>query len=195
MSGNVGTLPDNIVEHNGLYVDRDTGEIVGVATANESGGGFRVRDRASAEWVLERIFEAESEYDALKRRLDTYARNIFDMQAEHARRAKWLRKRFGDELEAWARAELEGQKQRTVRTPFGRLSFRKRKARVVVTDEDAVLAWAKVNESNAVKVIEKFLVSEVRADRLRVWLTGGPVPPGFAIEPEHDTFKIDTGVE
>jgi len=188
-----------VVSVNGLLVDELTGEILGVAPGagvdTARGSLFRVRDRDTAEWVLERLFEAESEILALDRRLETYTRNIEAMKAEHERRASWLRERFGDELREWAGSELAGQKKRTVRTPYGSLSFRKLAARVVVKDEAAAIEWAKANQSNAVKVTEKFLISAVPSERMQLWQNGGPRPPCFDVEPERDHFTIDTGIK
>lgn len=187
-----------IVERNGLYIDANTGEILSVAMPIQQNGEpepFRVHDRESAEWVLEKIFEAEGEMSALDRRLETYTRNVEAMKVEHERRATWLRERFGAELEGWARRELEGQKKRSIRTPFGRLSFRRRGARVVVKDEAAALEWAKANQSNAIKTTERFLISAVPSDRMKIWQSGGPRPPCFDLEPEREAFAIETGIE
>jgi hypothetical protein len=165
-------------------VDLATGEVVGLVREAEQ--PFRVDSRGAAEWILEMLLTAESETAALEVRKRVVIDNIESMQRDHERRAIWLRERFGPELEAWARSELEGKKQRTVKTPWGRLSFRRRKARLVVDDESKAIAWAVDNCAEAVKTTSKFLVSQV-PDEL--------MPDGCHVEPERDGFSIETGAD
>lgn len=160
-----------------FLVEVGTGEVLAV----EQPEGFAVRDRASAEWVLERIFDAEADDAALEERKRILVRNIERMQEAQRRRAAWLRRRFEPELREWARAELEGKRGRTIRTPFGTLSFRKGRRRVVVEDEDGAVAWARRHRPEAVRVEERLLVSR---------LAEGDSPDGCRIVPPEDAFEI-----
>jgi hypothetical protein len=159
-------------------IDVSTGEVLAI----EQPAGFTVRDQASAEWVLERIFDAESQEAALGERLRIIAKNIVEMQAAQRRRVEWLRKRFEPELRQWAEHELEGKRTRSIRTPFGTLSFRKGQRKVAVDDEAPAVEWAEKNRPDAVKVTKKLLVSA---------LEEGDCPPGCRIVPPEDRFKIE----
>lgn len=173
-----------IIRHGDYLVNEATGEITGLAVDQEA--PFRVHDQSSAEWVLEKLHEAESQVAAIAARRSVLLANLEAMERPIMHRVEWLRMRFGRELEEWAKRELAGQKVRSVRTPFGALSFRKVKAQLVVDDEKQAAAWAKAQAPEAVKVTEKFLVSRVPA---------GAVPPGCHIAPARESFTVKTGVE
>ena len=179
---------------NGLVVDPATGEIVGVEldhTEHALGhdeqhrdGRFHVINEATAEWVLQRLFEAETECAALEARKRLYVANIRSMQADLDRRIDFFRNRFSDELQQYAKTTLEGARSRTLKTPWARMSFRKRAARRVVDDEQAALEWAKTSAPAAVKVTTKLLVSELPVESF---------VPGTHVEAEYDAFKVETG--
>lgn len=169
-----------------------TGEILGmvepdVGRTDDAGNEapFRVRDRGSAEWVLERIFEAELELEALARRREILLENIAATSRPIVHRIAWLRKRFEPELEEWARRELEGQKTRTIRTPFGTLAFRKRPKKISVRDEELAIAWAEEHRPAAVKVTKKILVSALDPKTIPAEL--------FELDPGGDSFSLKTG--
>lgn len=164
-----------------FLVDASTGEVLDV----EKPEGFRVTDRASAEWVMERIFDSEAEVAALEARAETIRKNIARMAAEHARKAQWLRDRFGPQLEEWARAELAGKKVRTVRTPFGALAFRKTKPKLSVTDLARAVEWCKEHVPDAVKVQESILVSMIPDTAWK------DLNAAFDITPAGDSFRVD----
>ncbi len=175
-----------IIQHDLYLVDEATGEIVGHVEETER---FHVHDQGSAEWVLSKWFEADSELAALEARKKVLLANIDAMQRDHQRRLDWLNLRFGDELREWARTELEGSKSRTLKTVFAKLSFRKLKAKLLVHDEEKAVAWAKVNQPQAVKTTEKLLVSMLEN------VYDDFEAPGLSIEPARDKFSVDTGVK
>jgi hypothetical protein len=178
--------PETFV-HGDYVIQAETGEILGLARDAATEPPFRVNSRSEAEWVLEKLTEAESEIAALDKRKAVLISNIEAMQREHEHRAQWLRVRFGPELEEWARTELAGKKTRTLKTPFGTLSFRKRPEKLVVDEEEKAIAWAdKWGITDAIKRTEKLLISMIPPDK---------IPDGCHIEPEQDRFRIDTGMD
>lgn len=179
-------LERDIIQHGPYMIDANTGEVLGLAPEKAQ---FHVHDRASAEWVLERLSEAEAEVAALERRKTVLVANIESMQLEAERRVTFLMGRFLLELQAFAEKELAGKKTRTWKSPFGRLSFRKGKSRLVVHDEAKAVEWAKQNQPQAVKVTEKLLVSML--DNVYDDFEA----PGLSIEPARESFAIKTGVE
>ncbi len=200
-----------IIRVGDYLVNEATGEILGLArdavdihVAEEEGPiatvpTFQVRDRESAEWVLEKLFEAETELAAIEKRREILNANLDAMGAEPARRVVWLRKRFEAELEEWAKHELEGAKTRSIRTPFGTLSFRKRKRRLVVRDEDVAAKWGsmRADAGAIVKVTRKLLVSalpdsETIADLVEESEAMRDLT-GLGVVPAGDSFTIKTG--
>lgn len=176
----------NVIRHGDWLVDETTGEIVDIVTEPQHDDTpFIIHDQASAEWVMSKLFDEEAEIAAIRKRREVLLSNLDAMEKVHQRRADWLRYRFGGELEDHAAIELDGKKGRSIKTPFGTLSFRKKAAKLVVEDEAAALDWAKSNRSDAVKVTEKVLVSLLPQ-------TGAV--PGTRVEPEQDTFSVKTGV-
>ena len=101
---------------------------------------FIVCDAASAHWVIRKIVEARK-----------YAERVETWAAAEVRRAQreeaFLLRRFGAELEAWARQEIQAQHdgRKSVCLPAGTDGFRIEQARLRVTEEAALAAgesWA-----------------------------------------------------
>lgn len=180
------SIPENRqteISKDGFLIDAETGEVLGHAEAQ---GHFTVDSTSAAEWVLERIQAADADIAACDARLKAISDNLAAMRKEHEKRKEWLLGRFAAELETFAAAELNGKKTRTLKTPFGSLSFRTAPGSVKVLDMEAAVKWAKMYEPDAVKVTESVLVSKV-----------GPVnalPDCFEVSGSADKFYIKTGV-
>lgn len=186
-------LQENTAVLDGLIIDLDSGEVLGVVTE-----GFRVTDEASADWVLERIASAEA--DALRDRalLASVAERLEAKIKASERRAEWLRSRFGPELEEFARAGLEGSKSKTLKLTWGSLSFRSKPAALKIVDQEKAVKWAEMFDHEAVKVEKRVLVTKMHPD----WADALQVAPpeelekrGFAFEPESQAFTIKSGVK
>lgn len=176
--------PVVIIHVDGLRVDADTGEIVGVADET-----FRVRDRKSAEWVLEKIGRHEAVVEMGERRIAFVTDNIRRETAPHARAASWLRAKFGPQLEQWARAELADRKERSIQTDYGRLGFRKTQGRIAVAKDalERAAAWCEVHAPLAVSMVPKVLVGPLKGREAEL-------PPDlFEVTPAGENFSIDTG--
>lgn len=171
---------------NGLAVDPETGEVLGLEIEHEQRLPFHIHDLSSAEWFLEKLQEEELDLAALEARVAILLENTKRLRAQKQKRVDWLRMRFVPELREWARAELAGKKQRSIATVFGRISFRKVPAKLKVVDEQEALRWAKEFVPKAVKTTEHFLVSEVPSSLV-------VVPDGCELLPESESFRVDTG--
>lgn len=175
-----------VIQHGDYLVDIETGEVLGMVGTER----FCVHDRDSAEWVLRKLWDAEAEVAAIRARRKVLLDNLEAMEAEHQRRVEWLRWRFGPELEEWATDELEGKKVRSIKTPFGTLSFRRKPPRVVVTDEArAIASLEEAGYTDAVKVQRSVLVSMLPDG----WVSLQR-PDGFSVEAGSDGFSIKTGL-
>jgi hypothetical protein len=174
-----------IIRVDDFYIDADTGEVLGMMEPAER---FHVHDQHSAEWVLSKRFDIEARKYALERQKAALIANMDVLIAEQDARLKWLDMRFAGELRDWAAQMLAGLKTRTLKTPFGRLSFRKTPAKITVVDADKALEWAWEHHPQAVKTSHRFLISEVT-------LPTEALPAGiFESVPEGETFTINTSV-
>lgn len=173
----------------------ETGEVVGV---REPKPAFAVSDMDSAEWVLEKMLDAETETAALELRLAAIQERMQTLIAEKRRRRQYLEGRFGEELRSFAMDALEGSKKRTLVTPYGSLSFRRAPGGIKVLDSHLAIAWCKLHCPDAVKMVETVVVAPLKEALQAVEGTESEmVPPSdaFQVTPERDVFRIDCGVK
>ncbi len=172
----------------GIYiVAEDTGEVLRLAEADRE--QFHPSDLAGAEWVLERISEAQGDKTALTARKAALAANL-DRQIKAAEQKEaFLMQRFGPDLEAYAKAETEGKKQRYTDTAFGRLRFMKSPGSIRIDDPQKALVFCALLFPDAVKTTQSVLVSALKGQEADL------PADAFTITPPRDTFKIETGVK
>jgi len=173
----------------GVVIDAETGEVLGLEKPE-----FQVTDQASAEWVLERIMEAELDAHRQSMKLKALTENVQAAINRANSRAEWLKARFATELEEFARKEVEGAKSKTWASPFGKLSFRTVKGGLRVLDKEAALVIAQQNGfTNAIKVTEEFQISKL-TDAQREMLEARADGHAFIVKPDEEKFDIKTGV-
>jgi hypothetical protein len=177
---------DTITTHDGYIVDPETGEVLGHTEASER---FAVTDIESAEWVLSKMQEAQADVLAQRCRLDAIQSQMQAMIEDKARRCSYLEARFGHELEAFAARELEGGKSKTLKTPFGSLSFRTVPGSIRVVNVELAVVWAETFEPKAVKVSKSVLVSGLKG------MESGLPSAAFEVVPPNERFRIETGVK
>lgn len=178
-----------------VLVDVGTGEILDFRR-DPTDQPFRVTDRDSAEWVLRHIFEAETEAEAKRHRLDVLVENARAEIRRLEREAKWFEHRFGGELEEWARRELEGARTKSVQTPWGRVGFRRKPGRTIVHDDEIAAVSILGEDHPAVKTTHKVLVSKLSSDdveRLRAVIGPDGEPSLVTVEEPSDGFYIQNG--
>ncbi len=180
-------LTQQTIEQDGFIIDAETGEVLGLAKAE-----FQVTDEKSADWVLEKIMDAEVAIarNDIKRRaiLD----NIDTQDFEQRRRIEFLKWKFGPQLESFAAKQLENAKTKTWKGTFGKLSFRSTKGGLRVVDAATALETAdNKGWDNAIKATYSFQISkltdEQKEDAVNL--------PGFEVKPDETSFKIETGVQ
>lgn len=182
--------PVHAVEHDGFWVDPDTGEVLGVVEPKPE---FKVDDRSSAEWVLQKLMDAEAEVFAIQAREKAVLDNLAAQKKRAARKAEWLRARFGPELEQFARKELEGQKGKALTLDFGKVSFRAVAGKVTLADESRAME----SFPEAVKVTRSFLISQVPKAKAEMLRDQGPdalLAAGLAWVEPTESVTIQTGV-
>lgn len=134
--------------------------------------GFHVRDAATANWVVRKILEAR----AYAARVTAWA------ELEHRRAERdeqFLLRRFGVELEEWARQQIATQhdKRQSVSLPAGSIGFRVEPTKLCVTDEPALLAWCRQHLPSAIRTVESPMKTPLN-DHLK---TTGECPDGTTL--------------
>ncbi len=172
----------------GIYiVDDESGEVLGLADHSQE--QFHADDLPGVEWVLERISEAQGDRTALTARKAAIIANL-DRQIKAAEsREAFMIQRFGPDLEAYAKAETEGKKQRYTDTAFGRLRFTKSPGSIRIDDPQKALVFCSLLFPDAVKTTQSVLVSALKGQEAEL------PADAFTVTPPRDTFKIETGVK
>jgi hypothetical protein len=142
---------------------------------------FEVRDRASAEWLVRKVVEADAYIDRVKHQAN---REIRRTQRER----DFLLFRYGPQLERWTRQQLEQTKGRrkSVLLLAGTVGFRQTCAKLVVDDQMAVIKWAKRFCTSAVVVVERLSRSTLKSHLT----TTGELPAGAHLEPARQKFYV-----
>ncbi len=182
-------------EDNGMIVDIETGEILGLVQEQ-----FAVDDRASADWVLGKMLAEEAAMAAVDlTEAVIHARAILAnaeaLKKEKQRRLDYLHYRFDGELGEFARVQMNGSPSRTFKTINGSISLRSVKGGLRVKDEASALDTANRHGwSNAVKVTEKFLISQLTPQQKQLARSIAGHTTAFEIVPDRETVTIKTGV-
>jgi hypothetical protein len=157
-----------LIEEDGFVFDAETGEIL--AAPDDAPASVRERfaivDQSSAEWVLNKMLQAEADYAAIGHHPDVIrAHAIIDhaeaMKRERMRRIEGLHRRFDAELGEFARTQLAGKKTKTWKTVLGSVALKIKKGGLKVADKALALAWAEEFNADAIKVEKSFLISAI----------------------------------
>lgn len=184
--------PEATTVIDGLIINLETGEVVGQERPE-----FQVTDEASAEWVLERIMNAEADAARDRLKLKAVAERLEAAIKASEQRAEWFRNRYGTELEEFARGRLEDAKTKTLKLTWGSISFRTVKGGLRVSDPEAALAWAKQYAPESVKVSESFQITKLPdtwRENLLVSTPDDLAERGFTIAADSESVSIKTGV-
>lgn len=180
----------NTIIIDGMIVDADTGEVIGLAKQE-----FKVQDEESFNWVMKKILNEESKIAAIDNSVEVkqaqaIIANAESMKKDAQRRLDWLLSRFSAEIGEYARPQLtKGSK--SLKTIFGTVAFRTKKAALKVIDEEKAIAWARAMAPTAIKVKESFLISELQGEQRE---KATQYIHAFKVEPETETVTIKTGV-
>lgn len=126
----------NTIIQDGFIIDADTGEVVGLEK-----GEFHVTDEASADWVLEKMMDAQANAARVQIKRKALLENLDEQERHYKRTYDFLNYRFGRELAEFARRRLEETKAKTkvVKLSFGRLSFRTVRGGLRVADPEKAI--------------------------------------------------------
>jgi hypothetical protein len=190
----------------GYLVDSETGEVLGLEKLPKE--EFKVDSESAAEWVLNKMLEAESDVAAVDSspfviHARTVLQNAEKLKKEKQGRVDWLHKRFDAELGAFARIQLANKKGRTFKAVVGSIALRKVVGGLRVKDEAAALRVAKMCYPHAVKTTHTFMISQLTPadiEELKKGLAEGGWKPddytrtAFEIKPDEEKVDVKTGV-
>jgi phage host-nuclease inhibitor protein Gam len=155
-------------------------------------GPWTVQTIGDADWAMQRLAECEEEIAELDRQAEA-------AQALIAHRLETLKERaargsafFRYKLTEWAEShqgELLHGKKRSRDLLHGRVAWRSRAERLVVTDREALAAWlaAQPVESGLYRIRVE---PEIKALQ-ELFRAHGDIPPGMDLEPASESLHIE----
>jgi len=177
-----------IVEHDGYLIDADTGEVIGLAEL--TGEDFVIRTREDAERILRRLQHCDFGKASCESRKAVVIANIDAEIASYDRKRAYLIAAFGEPLKMYAENALMHTKGRTLRTDYGKLSFRTSPGgKISPRDTTAAIEWARGHCPDAVETKE---VVKLRLTPLKAISHELPADI-FDISEPSTSFSIETG--
>jgi hypothetical protein len=148
-----------------------------------------IASQEALEVVLERMADVESQLVALKTKHEAIIENCRKLEVKKASYLAYLRGVYSNPIEAYAKSRLEGQKTKTLTTPYGQVSFRTVKGGLKVVDPNLALDYAQLNGfTNAIKVSESFQISKL--DPAQRELIESKLPEGFEMVADRESMSI-----
>ena len=168
-----------------LVIDAESGEILGEALS-EVGA---IESQAGLEAIIEKIADVETRLKAQQLRHESILENCRKLEVKTASYLAYLKALYTPSVEAYAKTRLEGQKSKTLTTPYGQVSFRTIKGGLKVADKGLALATAhKLGMVEAIKVTEEFQISKLTDEQRDAIAT--TLPEGFELVPDRETMSI-----
>jgi hypothetical protein len=153
---------------------------------------WRPQSDGEADWAMGKLALVESELGAIEAQRAEWQQRLNDWHATVTRRPKARQALFVGYLTDYARRQREETNQATLTLPGGKVTSRRNPAKLLVSDPEAVLAWAR---HNAVEVVKEV----VRLDELRRAVSvqngrpvsrDGEVVAGLDVEPAHTSYSV-----
>jgi hypothetical protein len=167
-----------------LVVD-ENGEVLGNAISDAG----TIDNQTSLEAILEKIADVEGRLTAQQLRHQAVLENCRKLEKRTASYLAYLKAKYEPHIEAYAKTRLEGEKSKTLTTPFGSVSFRTVRGGLKVVDPSLALDYAQLNGfTNAIKVTESFQISKL--DPAQRELLEAKVPEGFEVVPDKESMSI-----
>jgi hypothetical protein len=140
---------------------------------------FTVDDAASANWVIRKIIEARA-----------YAKHVkawADGELIRAQREEeFFLCRYGQQLERWARAQIDNSHRKSIKLPAGTLGFRTEPTKLDVRDELRLIAWCRKTLPAALR-IETHILKQIIKDHVT---DTGECPDGAEIVVGQQRFYV-----
>jgi hypothetical protein len=129
---------------------------------------FSVHDAKSANWVVRKVMETRA-----------YAQHVKEWAEAEMRRAdqeeRFYLHRYGHQLQAWLKSQLNSGRRKCVKLPAGTLGFRNEPIKLDVVDEKSLVGWCQKSLPGALCTQVRVLKSLVK-DHFR---KTGELPDGM----------------
>jgi hypothetical protein len=148
-----------------------------------------IASQEALEVVLERMADVESQLVALKTKHEAIIENCRKLEVKKASYLAYLKGVYSNPIEAYVKSRLEGQKTRTLTTPYGQVSFRTVKGGLRVANNDLAASYAfNTGLSHAVKLTFNFQISKLTDEQRDAIAT--MLPEGFEMVPDRESMSI-----
>jgi hypothetical protein len=143
---------------------------------------FCIDSENAANWLVRKVVAARNYGVAVKAYSEKELRRA-------SREEEVLLFLFSRQAEEWARVEIErlGGRRKSIILPAGSMCLRHEKTKLIVDDEQAVIAWARSRVPQAIQTAEKLLKSVLN---IYFESTGELPEAGAHLEREREKFSI-----
>jgi hypothetical protein len=167
---------------------------------------FHIDSACTANWFVRKMLERRRYRDQVKAWADAEIRRA-EREEGH------LLQRYGAQLEAWLKRALDerGGRRRSISLPAGLVGLRAEPARLVVSDQEALIEWCRSHLPEAVQVRIEAVGGE--ALQMETWVKAhcvdarqcvavgkatvnnyfadcGELPPGTEVVPRQDVLTV-----
>jgi hypothetical protein len=156
---------------------------------------WRCDSTGEAEWCLSHVAAIDAELETIHAQRVEWQARLNDWEADAIRAPMGRRLFFVGALQDYARRLREADpKAKSLKLPSGTVTSRSRPEQVVVTDEAAVIAWAKESGLDVVQVKESIRLRDLRSavdiHEGKAISPNGEVLPGVVVEGATVTFTV-----
>ena len=143
---------------------------------------FQIDSEDAANWLVKKIVAAR----AYAKHCDEWCERE---KARARREEEFFWWRYGQQLREWASVRIRefNGRRKSVCLPAGTVGFRHEGPKLIVEDEQAVIAWARTNNADVVSVVERLSKSALND---LVERTGEMPDRGVRVEPEREAFYV-----
>ena len=160
---------------------------------------WRIETTEQAEWAMRKLAQMRARIAEVDRLAKYWAAEIAQWADQERKAPSRTAAFFEGVLKDYGRRKREAEKMATVRLPSGSVASRKGGGRVAISDEIAVMKWAKTlpkdKQAEIIKVKESLRVSAIQklvsvTKDGAVVADGGEIVPGLIVQPETVTFTV-----
>lgn len=168
---------------------------LGIEIDNEK---FAITSDEQANFFLRRLEEVRSEQDKINvtcnNEIERFTKKVNSFRAKELLSLENTEKYFISLLETYAKKQLEGSKKKSIKLPFGTMSFKKGQRKMVYED-DVLMNFIKSNSLNDfIRIKEEINKSELKK-AIKLEEDGSVTLHGTVVEgatslPAEETFSI-----
>lgn len=168
---------------------------LGIEIENER---FAITSDEQANFFLRRLQEVRSEKDKINttcnNEIERFTTKVNNFRAKEILSLENTENYFNGLLEAYAKKQLEGSKKKSLKLPFGTMSFKKGQ-RKMVYDDEAVMNFIKSNSLNEfIRIKEEInkadLKKAVTVNEDGIVTYNGQVVEGVTTLPGEESFTV-----